>query len=179
MNIIDTTYYKSTYGELLIGSFDDKLCLCDWRYRKQRELIDKRLQTLTNSEFKENLTPVIQETINQLEAYFKGKRQSFDIQLKLIGSYFQQSVWEELLKIPYGKTISYLELSKKLNNEKAIRAVASANGANAISIIVPCHRVVGSHGELTGYAGGIRVKEKLLALERLHTTGEQQMKLEF
>lgn len=178
MNTIDITYYKSPYGELIIGSIDHQLCLCDWRYRKQRDLIDKRLKNFAQAEFKESVTPVIQQTINQLELYFNGNLKSFDLPLKLIGSDFQQSVWQELLNIPYGKTLSYMELSKKLDHEKAIRAVASANGANAISIIVPCHRVVGSHGELTGYAGGIRVKEKLLALERLHTTGEQQLRLE-
>ena len=82
-----------------------------------------------------------------------------------MGSDFQKRVWQELLKIPYGSTASYLTLSQKLGNEKAIRAVASANGANAISIFIPCHRVIGSDGNLTGYAGGIHTKKKLLELE--------------
>jgi len=83
----------------------------------------------------------------------------------MVGSPFQKSVWEELLKIPYGSTETYLGISNKLNNPKAIRAVASANGANAISVIVPCHRIIGSDGNLVGYAGGIDVKSKLLTLE--------------
>jgi len=97
--------------------------------------------------------------------YFEGNRTEFDIPIRLVGSDFQKKVWEELIKIPYGKTESYLGLSRKLNNEKAIRAVASANGANAISILVPCHRIIGSKGELTGYAGGLNTKKELLKLE--------------
>ena len=86
---------------------------------------------------------------------------------------FQKSVWDELRQIPYGKTDSYLGLSQKLNNEKAIRAVASANGANAISIIVPCHRIIGSNGELVGYAGGLPAKKKLLKLEGSDPMGDE------
>jgi len=89
-----------------------------------------------------------------------------------VGSDFQKTVWEKLLTIPYGKTTSYLELSRMLGDEKAIRAVATANGANAISIIVPCHRVIGSDGSLTGYAGGLNAKQKLLQLEGMNF-GEQ------
>ncbi len=103
--------------------------------------------------------------ITQLEEYFAQKRTSFDVPLLLCGSDFQKRVWQELLQVPYGTTISYLELSRKLGDEKAIRAVASANGANAISILVPCHRIIGSNGELTGYAGGLRAKKSLLQLE--------------
>ena len=102
-----------------------------------------------------------------------GGRKKFDIPVRFVGSSFQQKVWNELLKIPYGKTVSYLEISKKIGDEKAIRAVAAANGANAISIIVPCHRVVGSNGELTGYAGGLTVKKKLLHLEKSGKYPEQ------
>ena len=90
-----------------------------------------------------------------------------------MGSAFQQKIWYELKRIPYGKTKTYLELSKKINHEKAIRAVAAANGANAISILIPCHRIVGSQGELTGYAGGIEVKKKLLALENARPDTDQ------
>ena len=83
----------------------------------------------------------------------------------MVGTEFQKSVWEELLKIPYGQTASYLELSRAIGNEKAVRAVANANGANAIGIIIPCHRIIGSDGSLTGYAGGLDVKRKLLEIE--------------
>ena len=92
-------------------------------------------------------------------------RKTFDIPLLLLGSTFQKQVWNALLKIPYGTTKSYQELSKIINNEKAVRAVANANGANAIGIIIPCHRIIGSNGKLTGYAGGLDKKKKLLHLE--------------
>ena len=157
--------YQSPVGELIIGSYKSDLVLCDWKYRKMRDSIDKRIQSGLNSGYVEEETPVIQKTIGQLDEYFSEKRKEFDIPLKFIGTDFQKSVWRELLKIPFGKTESYLGLSRKLNNEKAIRAVASANGANAISILVPCHRIVGSNQELTGYAGGLAAKKKLLTIE--------------
>jgi methylated-DNA-[protein]-cysteine S-methyltransferase len=101
----------------------------------------------------------------QLKAYFSGTRKIFNIPLLMVGTEFQKSVWEGLIKIPYGTTTSYLELSKNIGNEKAVRAVASANGANAISILIPCHRIIGSDGSLVGYAGGLPAKKKLLTLE--------------
>lgn len=101
----------------------------------------------------------------QLDEYFAGKRTSFDLPLDLQGTEFQLKVWNELLKIPYGKTISYKELSLRLGNLLAIRAAGAANGANPISIIVPCHRVIGSDGSITGYAGGLWRKKWLLELE--------------
>ena len=103
----------------------------------------------------------------QLNEYFNQERKEFDIPLLTVGSDFQKSVWLELQQIPYGITETYLGLSIKMNNEKAIRAVSAANGANAISIFIPCHRVIGSKNELTGYAGGIPVKKKLLRLENV------------
>ena len=102
------------------------------------------------------------EAAKQLEEYFKGKRREFSFKLNPQGTTFQKRVWEELLRIPYGKTISYLELSRKLGDVKAIRAVASANGKNPLWIVVPCHRVIGSDGSLTGYAGGLHRKKWLL-----------------
>lgn len=101
----------------------------------------------------------------QLDEYFSRKRTMFDLELDLQGTDFQKKVWMELLKIPYGKTISYKELSLRLGNLKAIRAAGAANGANPVSIIVPCHRVIGSDGSLTGYAGGLWRKKWLLELE--------------
>ena len=108
---------------------------------------------------------MIEQTITQLIEYFDGVRKNFDIPLLTIGTDFQKSVWDGLIKIPYGTTASYLELSKNIGYEKAVRAVASANGANAISILIPCHRIIGSNGDLVGYAGGLPVKKKLLELE--------------
>jgi methylated-DNA-[protein]-cysteine S-methyltransferase len=107
---------------------------------------------------------LIQTEIEILE-YFEGKRRIFSIPLDLRGTDFQLKVWSELKKIPYGKTISYLELAKRIGNDKASRAVGGANGKNPVSIIVPCHRVIGSNGKLTGFAGGVDIKEKLLNFE--------------
>ncbi len=109
---------------------------------------------------------IAKKLINQLDEYFKKRLWSFDVKLSPKGTYFQQTVWQELVKIPFGKTISYLDLAKKLGDEKTIRAAASANGKNPISIIIPCHRVVGKDGNLTGYAGGLHRKKFLLELEK-------------
>lgn len=108
---------------------------------------------------------VLEDAVYQLQEYFEGLRETFDLQLNLQGTPFQRAVWKELLNIPYGKTLSYLELSKKLGDVKAIRAVAGANGKNPVWIIVPCHRVIGSDGSLTGYASGLHRKKWLLAHE--------------
>lgn len=108
---------------------------------------------------------VLQEAVSQLNQYFEGKRIDFNFRLNPSGTEFQHKVWEGLLEIPFGKTMSYLELSKKLGDVKAIRAVASANGKNPLWIVVPCHRVIGSDGSLTGYAGGLWRKKWLLEHE--------------
>lgn len=108
---------------------------------------------------------VLQEAVNQIQDYFEGKRNSFDFKLNPKGTDFQQRVWQELLNIPFGKTTSYQELSIKLGDIKAIRAVANANGKNPLWIVVPCHRVIGSDGSLTGYAGGLWRKKWLLEHE--------------
>lgn len=120
--------------------------------------------TVLNTE--ESLTQIIPEVLEdavyQLNEYFKGERTSFDLTLNPTGTAFQQRVWKLLLDIPYGKTVSYLELSKTLGDVKAIRAVAAANGKNPLWIVVPCHRVIRSDGSLTGYAGGLSRKKWLL-----------------
>ncbi len=158
-------YFDTEYGELILGSFNNKLCLCDWRYRKMRDSVDSRIKRMLESEFVEKTTEIIEMSKVQLTEYFAGSREVFDIPLLLIGTNFQKSVWNALLEIPYSTTSSYLELSKSLNNTGAVRAVASANGANSIAIIIPCHRIIGSDGKLVGYAGGIRTKKRLLELE--------------
>ena len=115
--------------------------------------------------------PLLQITSQQLDEYFSGSRKSFDLPLQQSGTSFQQKVWELLLQIPFGKTISYNELSKQYGDLKAIRAVASANGKNNLAIIVPCHRVIGSNQSLTGYAGGLWRKKWLLEHEAKHHSG--------
>ncbi len=108
---------------------------------------------------------VLQEAVLQLQDYFEKKRTSFDFKINLKGTEFQQKVWKGLLEIPFGKTMSYMELSKNMGDAKAIRAVASANGKNPLWIVVPCHRVIGTDGSLTGYAGGLWRKKWLLEHE--------------
>jgi len=110
--------------------------------------------------------PLFEETAKQLNAYFAGKLTTFDLPIRLEGSPFQLRVWKELLKIPYGTTISYRQLAERVGDVKSIRAVGRANGQNPIPIIVPCHRVIGSNGKLIGYGGGIERKLFLLNLER-------------
>ena len=122
-----------------------------------------------NLELKE--TPLIRSTFAQLEEYFQGKRKDFDIPMEAKGTEFQQSVWKELIKIPYGQTTSYGEIAKRIGNPKASRAIGMANNRNPISIIIPCHRVIGSSGKLVGYGGGLDIKEKLLKLEKEASKG--------
>lgn len=108
---------------------------------------------------------ILKKTCQQLTQYFNHQRTEFDVPLAATGTPFRQQVWQALVEIPYGETESYAGLAKKINNEKAVRAVGTANGANPIALIVPCHRVIGSNGKLTGYAGGLALKEKLLQHE--------------
>lgn len=163
--MINIQFYHSPVGELILGSFEGKLCLADWQFRKKRTSIDKRLQQGLTAEYIEQDTPVLEQTRKQLNEYFKRERKTFDIPLLMVGTDFQKQVWQGLMGIPYGATCSYLELSKNIGNEKAVRAVASAAGANAISILIPCHRMIGSDGSLTGYAGSLSAKQSLLRLE--------------
>lgn len=131
-----------------------------------RSAIDGRIARGLNAEFVENDTPILRETKRQLQQYFQAERKHFELPLLMVGSDFQKRVWDELLKVGFGETISYLTLAERLGNKNAVRAVASANGANALSIIVPCHRVIGSSGELVGYAGGLKAKQMLLTSEQ-------------
>lgn len=165
MPVIQVQYYKTKIGELILGSYEGSLCLLDFRYRRMRKTVDKRLQMELNASFQEIDTSLLQETRKQLDEYLFGERQVFSLPLLLVGSDFQQLVWQALMKVKYGAVASYLDLAKSIGNEKAVRAVAAANGANAIAIIVPCHRIIGSDGSLVGYGGGLSIKKRLLALE--------------
>ena len=157
--------YPSPAGELIIGSYGGQLCLCDWAKESRRKTIDHRLSKALKAEIREGHSKVIDKTIAELDAYFAGKSSSFDIPVLFVGTDFQKSVWNALLDIPYGETISYGSLAQRLGHPKAVRAVANANGANAISIIVPCHRVIGSNHQLVGYGGGLEAKKILLDIE--------------
>lgn len=112
--------------------------------------------------------PILLETQKQLQEYFSGQRKEFQIPLSFQGTEFQKSVWQALLNIPFGKTRTYKEIALEIGNEKAVRAVGAANGRNPISIIAPCHRVIGANGKLVGFAGGLENKEILLKIEQNH-----------
>lgn len=123
------------------------------------------ISVLDQGEISKKIPAVLKEPATQLQDYFDGKRTSFDFKRNPQGTEFQQKVWNALLEIPFGKTVSYMDITKKLGDVKAIRAVASANGKNPLWIVVPCHRVIGTDGSLTGYAGGLWRKKWLLEHE--------------
>ena len=165
-NFIVIKHFDSSCGEMILGSYDGKLCLCDWADGRRRALVDQRLQKCLKAEYVEGTSDVIEKARHQLNEYFQNQRREFDIPLLFIGTDFQKKVWNELLKIPYGTTISYSELAKRIGMPKSVRAVANANAVNALSIVVPCHRVIGSDGSLTGYGGGVDRKRFLLDFEK-------------
>lgn len=166
MTDICIQYHKTKIGELILGSFEGKLCLLDFNYRKMRNAVDDRIKKGLNADFIEEDSEIIEKTRTELNEYFKENRREFDVPIRMVGTDFQKSVWNALLKVAYGTTSTYLQLAKDINNGKAVRAVAGANGANAIAIIIPCHRIIGSSGELVGYAGGLPTKKRLLTLEK-------------
>ena len=154
---------KSPVGELKLVASDKGLAAILWE--KDNPL---RVRLAPVSEDKNH--PVLLETERQLNDYFSGKRKSFSLQLDFNGTDFQKKVWAALLTIPFGETRSYRQIAEQIKSPKAARAVGAANGKNPISIVAPCHRVIGSTGKLTGFAGGLEAKACLLALEgkRIH-----------
>ena len=173
--IVFIQYYKTTIGEVIVGSYENKICLLDYRYRKMRPQVDKRIQTTLNAVYFEKEIPVLRLARLQIKAYLRGSRTKFSLPTKMVGTPFQLSVWKALKTIPYGTTISYLELAKLIGDNKAVRAVAAANGANAIALMIPCHRVIGSNNKLVGYAGGLAVKKRLLKLEMSHSQNPNEL----
>lgn len=155
MTTINIQYHKTKIGELILGSFEGKLCLLDFRYRKMRDAVDTRIQKGLNATYIEKDDELLREARKQIDEYVSGEKNGFHFPILMIGSEFQKQVWSELVKVKYGETISYLDLAKRINNEKAVRAVASANGTNAMVLIIPCHRIIGSDGGLGGYSGGL------------------------
>jgi methylated-DNA-[protein]-cysteine S-methyltransferase len=151
------THLTSPLGTLLLAADDSGLRLISFPKGKEPATPD--------STWSKDETP-LREPIRQLCAYFAGELETFNLPLAPQGTPFQQKVWSELLKIPFGETVSYGQLAQRIGNPNASRAVGLANGSNPIPIVIPCHRVIGSNGKLTGYGGGLPIKEKLLALER-------------
>ncbi len=156
-------------GKMRIGATDEGICLFDFQYRKSIDSIMSRIEQISGDKFGEGGHPHFMLLEQQIGEYFGGTRREFDLPLHLLGTPFQKSVWQGLLNIPYGETRSYKQQSIFLGDEKAIRAVAGANGQNGIAIIIPCHRVIGEDGSLTGYGGGLQRKKWLLAHERKYS----------
>jgi len=150
-----TTYYKTPIGTAKIVGNENGISAVT--------VIDEALET------SKEIPKMLQDCVKQLDEYFNGTRKQFDLKLNPQGTDFQKKVWDELLNVPFGKTKTYLEQSKLLGYVKAVRAVASANGKNPIWIIIPCHRITGSDGSLTGYAGGVWRKKWLLEHENPST----------
>ena len=163
--VVSVQRYHSPAGELILGSFDGRLCLCDWLHGRHRKSTDARIRKNLSAVYVEQSSQTIRLAAEQLDEYFARKRTSFDIPLLFVGTDFQKIVWEELSNIPYGAKISYGELARRIGKPNHVRATANANGANPISIFAPCHRVIGSTGNLTGYGGGLAAKKILLELE--------------
>ena len=166
----ETVYYQSPLGILEIRGADQVisavLFVNSWKGAKIEE---------SELEFTKPRSAAVKECIKQLDEYFAGTRTTFALRLEQAGTAFQQTVWTALGDIPYGRTISYLELSKRIGNVKAIRAVGTANGNNSICIIVPCHRVIGSNGDLVGYGGDLWRKQWLLEHEGKIANGVQTL----
>ena len=152
-------YMDSPVGALKLVAHDHALVAVMWDNEDHKRV---RLAEL----IEDHQHPMLQRVKKQLEQYFAGQRQQFDLPLDFQGTDFQQQVWQTLLTIPYGETRSYKEIAVQIGNEKAVRAVGAANGRNPISIIAPCHRVIGSSGALVGFAGGLDKKQILLSLEQ-------------
>ena len=133
--------------------------------------LEKNIPKLVNTIQLQPEDTAMRNIYSQMKEYFDGKRKEFNLPLETEGTEFQKKVWDELIKIPFGTTISYKELAVRLGDEKVIRAAASANGANPLPIVIPCHRVIGSDGSLVGYGGGLKIKEKLLTLEGIRSPG--------
>ncbi|HRE39731.1 MAG TPA: methylated-DNA--[protein]-cysteine S-methyltransferase [Ignavibacteria bacterium] len=166
ITVINIERFNTPLGTMIAGATDNELCILEFTDRRMLETELKQLTKLLNATYIQAKNSVIEKTKLQISEYFSGKRKKFDIKLLTPGSEFQNKVWKSLTKIPYGKTISYKQQSVNMEIPKSVRAVANANGQNRIAIIIPCHRVIGENGKLTGYGGGLWRKERLINLEK-------------
>ena len=165
---VDVTRIPSPLGPMLVGATDEGICLLEFADRRMLETQLARLRSLLRADVFPGGSPQFEALQAQLGEYFDGTRQTFDLPLVTPGTAFQRSVWDVLQTIPYGTTRSYQEQAKRIGRPEAVRAVARANGDNRIAIIIPCHRVIGKNGKLTGYGGGLWRKRFLLDLEHRH-----------
>jgi O-6-methylguanine DNA methyltransferase len=167
--MIKTIKIETPLGEMIAGATDEGVCLLEFSDRRMLNTEYKDLIRLLNTTLEEGENKHLRNLRNQLKEYFEGKRKEFSVSLITPGTEFQQAVWKELLNIPYGSTRSYQEQAVALNRPDSVRAVANANGMNRISIVIPCHRVIGTDGHLTGYGGGLKRKKWLLDHEKKYS----------
>ena len=167
--MINTIIIETPLGEMVAGATDEGVCLLEFHDRRILPTEYKDLVKLLKTTIQEGENTHLKTLIKQLKEYFDGNRKEFSIPLITPGSVFQQAVWKELQNIHFGSTRSYQEQAMALNMPDSIRAVANANGMNRIAIVIPCHRVIGSDGRLTGYGGGLRRKKWLLDHERKYS----------
>jgi AraC family transcriptional regulator of adaptative response/methylated-DNA-[protein]-cysteine methyltransferase len=165
---MQTAEITTPLGTMLAAATGDGLCLLEFTDSNRVKAQSDKVRKLLGAETVNGKNSHLEELKRQLDEYFAGKRKIFDLSLVLAGTPFQRAVWQTLRTIPYGKTISYKEEAQRIGRPTAIRAVARANGANPISIVIPCHRVIGKNGNLVGYGGGLGRKQWLLDLERGH-----------
>lgn len=163
---ISQTYIETPLGEMIACATDKGICLLEFNDRKKLDGQFEKLTKDLNANIVEQENKHFALLKRELEAYFNYDLKIFTVPLDLVGTEFQKKVWQALLTIPYGKTVSYLQQSESMGSPLSIRAVANANGMNKVAILVPCHRVIGSNGKLTGYAGGLERKQFLLNLEK-------------
>lgn len=166
--VIDFTRLETPLGTMVACATDEGVCLLEFSDRKMLETELKHLTKALNANIIQGHNKHFDLLKKQLDAYFDGSLKEFDVPLVTVGTDFQKQVWTQLLKIPYGTTVTYMQQAQALDKPLAVRAVANANGMNRIAIIVPCHRVIGSDGTLTGYGGGLWRKKRLLELESEH-----------
>lgn len=165
-DLLHITRFTTRIGPMFACASDQGLCLLEFTDRRMLETEFKDLRKRLNAAILPGDNPYLEQTMEEIQQYFNGKRKEFSVPLHTPGTDFQQSVWKGLQNIPYGQTRSYKEQAKVLGNPKANRAVAAANGQNRIAVIIPCHRVIGSDGKLVGYGGGLHRKKWLLDFER-------------
>ncbi len=159
------TDWMSPVGRITIADSAGRLLMADWTDGWHHATVTRRIERRAKVRWEAGATPLIDRTIEELEAYFAGTRRAFDLPLAYFGTDFQVRVWRALEKIPYGQLVTYADIAREAGSPKATRAVGVAVGENPFTIIVPCHRVVGKDGTLTGYGGGYAAKRRLLALE--------------
>jgi len=175
--IVEVVEIETSVGTFLCGTWEEKCCLFDFKDRKSiNKILNNKSQYFTFN-YDQPKTDLHLEIERQIKLYLQGKLEQFMIPIVITGTNFQKKVWNKLMEIPYGSTISYGELASSIGNRKAMRAVGAANGANSIAVIIPCHRVIRADGHLQGYGGGLWRKKRLLDLEIDVKTNSNQQNL--